>query len=279
MGGVWAQRRSAFSRECLDSKGAKMVIWKRFGLILTVGILFLFTASLNVFAEDIKIGGGGASINTVFKPVTPHFKDATGIYLVNLQSTPVDGLKSLLEGSIDASTAAVSLENMIVGVEKQGIKVDPNSLQQTVIAKCKTVVFVHKDNPVTKLSKEQLKGIFTGKITNWKDVGGLDKDILIVWGLKSPGQNALFAKHILDGAQVTKNVLETTDYDGIKENIQSNPEAIGIDPIGFADSTVKVIETPELSSPVIIVTKGAPSPKVQKLIDFIKGEGQKYIKQ
>lgn len=45
------------------------------------------------------------------------------------------------------------------------------------------------------------------------------------------------------------------------------------------DDTIKVLEIPEMSSDIILVTKGKPSPNVRKLIDFIKGEGQKYIRQ
>ncbi|MBI5233808.1 MAG: substrate-binding domain-containing protein [Deltaproteobacteria bacterium] len=245
-------------------------------------ITLLFAAVLMTgaaFADEVKVAGGGAAINTVFKPITSHFEKATGLYLVSTQSTPKDGLVSLLNGSADAATAAVSLQSMISGAEKDGIKVDAAALQQVEIAKSKTVVFVHPSNPVSKLSKDQLKGIFTGKINNWKQVGGQDKEIIVVWGKKSPGQNALFTKVILDGEPVIKEVLETSDYFGIKQNVGSNQEAIGIDPLGIADATVKVVESPEVASPIILVTKGAPSPNVQKLINFIKGDAQQYIKQ
>ena len=248
------------------------------GWVGTAIAIFLFISG-GAFADEVKVAGGGAAINTVFKPVAPYFEKATGIYLVSTQSTPKDGLVSLLNGSADAATAAVPLQSMIRGAEKDGLKVDPAALQQLEIATGKTVVLVHPSNPVTKLSKDALKGIFTGKITNWKQVGGPDRDIMVVWGKKSPGQNALFTKVILDGEAVVKEVLDTTDYFGIKQNVGSNPEAIGIDPLGVADATVKVVESPEVTSPIIIVTKGAPSANVKKLIDFIKGDGKQYIRQ
>ncbi|SNB46853.1 substrate-binding domain-containing protein [Geobacter sp. DSM 9736] len=230
-------------------------------------------------AEEIKVGGGGASIATAFVPVKPHFEKATGMNLINLQSTPKNGLIDLVQGKLDAAVSAVALEGMIAGAEKDGVKVDPASLQVTPVAKNKTVAFVHKDNTVKKLSKAQLKGIFTGKIANWKEVGGPDKDIIVVWGKNSPGQNAQFVKGILDGEPVTKEHLEATDYASIKQTVASNPEGIGIDPLSFADDTFKPVEMDvELTSPIILITKGKPSAKVQKLIDFVKGEGQKYIK-
>ena len=144
----------------------------------------------------------------------------------------------------------------------------------------KVVVFIHPSNPVTALTKDQMKGLFTGKITNWKDVGGKDAPVLVVWGKNSPGQNALFTKIILDGEKVIAENLETTDYKGIKDSILANPEAIGIDPLGMADASVKAIKpSPEVTSQIRLVTKGAPSAAVQKLIDFIKADGKKYIKE
>ena len=47
----------------------------------------------------------------------------------------------------------------------------------------------------------------------------------------------------------------------------------------LADDTVKVPEQPEIASAVVLITKGKPSPGVQKLIDFIQGEGKKYLKE
>ncbi|MBI5739510.1 MAG: substrate-binding domain-containing protein [Nitrospirae bacterium] len=241
-------------------------------------VLFLMSGAIALGAE-IKVNGGGAAINTVFRPLASPYEKATGNTLNVLQSTPKNGLIDLIEGKADIATAAVTLENMIKGAEKDGITVDPASLQQTEIAKNRTVVFLHKDNPVKKLSREELKGIFTGKITNWAGLGGNDLPIIVIWGKASPGQNAVFTQEILDGEAVTKDVLDATDYVNIKETVAANAEAIGIDPLGLSDATVSVPNIPEISRPIIAVTKGRPSPDVQKLFDFIKGEGRGYIKQ
>ncbi len=251
---------------------------KRSSLILAVVVVFLLSGGVNAFADEIKVGGGGAAMSAIFKPVQLYFEKATGVYLSNLQSTPKNGLIDLINGKVDAATAAVPLASMIEGAQKDGVKVDASELQQVVVGKNRTVVFVHKDNPVTKLSKEQLKGIFTGKINNWKEVGGKDQDLIVVWGQKTPGQNALFTKQILDGEPVMKEVLDAGDYASIKEKVTVNPESVGIDPLGLADETFKVVEIPEITSPIILVTNGKPSPNVQKLIEYIKGEGQKYVK-
>jgi len=230
--------------------------------------------------EDIKVGGGGAAMSTIFQPVKPQFEKATSITVINLQSSPQDGLADLLAGKVEVATAAVPLDSMVAGVIKNGVKVDPAALVTQDIGTNRTVLLVHPSNKVGKLSKDQIKGIFTGKIANWKEVGGDDKEIVVVWGKGTPGQNGQFSRTVLDGEPVAKDVLESTNYAKIKETVSATPEAIGIDPFGMADNTVKVIDSdPLLTSPIIAVTVGKPSPKVQKLFDYVRGEGKAYTRQ
>ncbi|RJQ49781.1 MAG: phosphate ABC transporter substrate-binding protein [Nitrospiraceae bacterium] len=242
--------------------------------------VFIIMAVVTVsFGDEIKIGGGGAALNSIFKPIKPHFEQATGITLNILQSTPRNGVIDLVQGRLDVATAAVPLESILTGIEKEAGQIDTSDLQQHIIGQNRTVIFVHKDNPVNALTKEQLQDIFTGKTENWKEVGGSDMPIIVVWGKASPGQNALFTKMILDGEQVTMNQLDATDYQNIKETIAVVPEAIGINPLGLSDDTVKVVQSPDVLSPIILITCGNPSPEAQQLVDFIKGDGKKFVTQ
>jgi len=246
--------------------------------LLTAAVLALSLSP--ALSAEIKLGGGGASIATVFSPVKSAFEKASGNNLIILQSTPKDGLKQLWKGELEVAVTAVGLDGMIAGALKDGVAVDKAALQAIEIGINKTVVLLHPSNPVTSLTKEQLKGLFTGKIGSWKEVGGSDAPVLVVWGKNSPGQNALFTKVLLDGEPVAPENLETTDYKGIRETVAANPEAIGIDPLGMVDDTVKAIKpSPEANSPILLITKGKPSAAVQKLIDFIKADGRKYIKE
>lgn len=52
--------------------------------------------------------------------------------------------------------------------------------------KKKTVVMIHPSNPITNLTNLEIKGLFTGKTRNWRDVGGKDAPVLIVWGKNAP---------------------------------------------------------------------------------------------
>lgn len=250
---------------------------RRYGLIFVFLVLTCIVGA--AYADEIKVGAGAAPSNSILKPVKEHFEKSTGIKLTIIEQGPKLAMQEVIRGTIDAAGAGLTFDEWIDMMKKEGIEVNRAELQAHVIGKSKAVVMINKANPVTKLTKEQLKGIFTGKITNWKDVGGKDMPIIIVWAKLTPGMNSLFVNKVLDGETVLKEVLEATTGADLRQNIVSNPEAIGISASSVADETVKVPEQPDAVSDIILVTKGKPSANVQKLIDFIKGEGQKYIKK
>jgi phosphate transport system substrate-binding protein len=240
--------------------------------------LFFALGTAGYAADEIRIGGGGASFADVFDPIKAPFEKATGITVFNLHSSPGDGMSDLVKGKVDVAIGAVPLENMIAGAEKNGAKVDATKLVKTVVGSNKTVLLINPTNRVSNLTREQVKGIFTGKIVNWKEVGGDDKDIIVIWGKGTPGQNAQFKKEVLGGQEVTA-IVDTTNYAKIKDTVASTPEGIGIDPHGMADASVKVIEmVPAVVSPILAITLGEPSPKVKKLYEYISGAGKGYLK-
>jgi len=239
--------------------------------VFCVGVVLFLMGGL-ALAQEIRVGGGGAAIATVFVPLKTDYEKSSGDSLTIVQSTPVKGLIALEKGEVDIATAAVSLESMVAGAAKEGVNIDPATLQQAEVANNRVVAFVHKSNPIKKLSKGQLKKIFSGKISNWKELGGNDEPIVVVWGTATPGQNALFTKKVLDNEAVTASAVKATDYLSIREIIKANPGAIGIDPEGMTVATVNIVDIPLVTSPIIVVTKGKPSAKVEKLLAYYNDE-------
>jgi phosphate transport system substrate-binding protein len=145
--------------------------------------------------EELKIGAGAAPTENILKPIKPYFEKATGIKLQILDYGPKQAMLELEKGVIDAACAGLTFEDLLDLMKKEGVPVkDPASLNFVEIGKDRIVVLIHKDNPVNELSKDQLKGIFTGKITNWKEVGGKDMPIIVVWGKLIPGTNKFFVE-------------------------------------------------------------------------------------
>lgn len=253
---------------------------KRHMAHLTTALFLTMAATAGAYAEEIKVGGGGAPMDTILKPVKEHFDKASGNSLNLVFSSATLSFKQLINGELDASTAGLAYEDLLVAAKKDNVVVsDPAAYVPTTIGKGKIYTVVHKDNPAAKLTKEQLKGIFTGKIANWKEVGGNDAPIIVVLSNINPATNAAYRKLALDDAPYTTDVLDAGRFEDLRDKVASTPEAIGFGPVTMIEKSIKVVDTPEVSRPIILVTKGKPSPKVQKLIDFIKGDGQKYVKQ
>lgn len=244
--------------------------------IIAISTVLFSLFATHVMADVLKIGAGAAPVENVLKPLEAAFEKASGVDLSITPSGPKQAFVDLDRGTVDAAAAGLSFDDWMALLKKEGVAVaDPKAYQAVIIGKDKVIVIVHKDNPVATLSKEQLTGIFAGKTTNWKDVGGKDAPILVVWGGLIQGTNSMFVKNIMGGAKPTDEVIAATTAEDIRHNVASNPEAIGIGPQAIINQSVRSPETPEVARQITLITKGAPSAKVQKLIDFIKAEGKK----
>ena len=236
-------------------------------------LLAFLALTVSAMAEEIKIGAGAAPTENVLKPAEAAFEKATKIDLSIIASGPKQAFIDLDRGTVDAAAAGLSFDDWMALLKKEGVQVkDPAAFKPVIIGKDRVVVILHKDNPVAKLSKEQLTAIFTGKATNWKEVGGKDSPILVVWGGLTQGTNSMFVKHIMDGAKPTSEVITATTAEDIRQNVSSNPEAIGIGPQAIVNASVRSPETPEVARQIILITKGPASAKVQKLIDYLSAQ-------
>ena len=249
--------------------------------IVAAAIILVMSAAL-ASAESINLVGGSTSMATVINPIKAPFEKATGIVLYATALGSKVALQKLDSGDAEVATAGHSFEELTGVIKKDNItlKNPVDSLKWVQLAPPAIYkVIVNPANPVTKLSKEQLAGIFSGKINNWKEVGGKDAPILCVVSNLSPGTNEAFSKTFLEGKKITVDTLDASSAADLRQNIAANPDAIGFVAAAFIDGTIKGVESLEMKSkPIILLTVGAPSAKVQKLVDFIKAEGSKYIK-
>ena len=135
-----------------------------------------------------------------------------------------EGLKQVSEGTVDIGNSDVAAED----------KLDETAAKELVDHQVCVVTMapiVNKDVAeagVKSLTKEQLISIFTGKTTNWKDVGGPDEDIVLVTRPESSGTRATFQKYALGGNEEASNTsMETDDSGVLLTNVKSTNGAIG----------------------------------------------------
>lgn len=200
------------------------------------------------------------------------------------------GVQTLIDGKVELAGASRPLKPE----EKKA------GLSATTIGYDAIAVFVHKSNPVKSLSKEQLKGIFTGKIKNWKEVGGKNAPIVpnteILTGKRATIE--MFQEHVMDGAAYAKFKEIDLPRDQIVDLVK-NENGICSVSLGLLASLskeerdkVKAISVNDIqpteknvqsgayliSRPLLLVTKGLPKGDVKEFISFILSpEGQAIV--
>lgn len=239
--------------------------------------LFLFIAMFvfappPTLAEQIIVEGGGAAISEIFLPMEHEYEKATGDDLKNIYSSPIEGLISLEKGSVDLLGTITPLQDSIKEAALMGVNIDPATLVSTQVGVSQVAVFINTYNNIKQLSKQQLKDIFTGKITNWKGVGGDDEHIEVVWEQGNSGVKRLFVSAILESESVTSKTISAKNYYSIRDIVSNKTGAIGIAPLSLKTIAVNTPIIPKMTAPIFAVTKGKPSKKVLRLLDFYKSE-------
>lgn len=238
-------------------------------IISFLAAIALATVSI-ASAADLKLGGGAPPIEKAIMPVKAKFQESTGIILNTKSYGPKFALEDLARGEIEGAVLFLKPEEVAGMIKKEGISLDPAALKGAEVGKDVVKVIVNPKNPVSKLSKDQAKGLFTGAITNWKEVGGSDSPVIVVFSPLIKGVNDLFTKHVLGGVPFTKEVLETGSAQEVRSAVATNTEAIGLSAVGMVDGSVKALTEPEISVPIIIYSKGEPSANLKKLIEFLQ---------
>ena len=256
--------------------------------VLAVFLAAAIGASLSGqgLASELVISGSTTVQKRIVEPGAAKLKEATGIDAKFQGVGTGKGMIALAEGKVTVAAASETLAEAIDSAKKQaadagGSFTAPPNLKFHELAKDSITVIVHKDNTVGSLSKDQLKAIHTGKVKNWKEVGGPDLPIKVVTSHAGSATRNVFAKQVMDGADYVAGAVEVrTTREEINE-VSKDKGGIGAVSEGFFaqnKGNAKAVKAPTVSRPLGLVTKGDASPEVQKLIDFfVKGPGKGLI--
>jgi phosphate transport system substrate-binding protein len=249
-------------------------------IIVIVGAYMVLAAGSN--SNKITIAG-----STSVQPVAQKLADAYTKEHPNVKITVQGGGSSV--GITDAEQGIVS-----IGASSENLTAnDSAKLNQTVIGYDGIAIIVNKNSTISGLTSAQLKGIFTGNITNWSQVGGSDAKIDVITREQGSGTRSNFQKLMLNGSQVESGAIVQTSTQGVKSAVSGDPNAIGFISLTGLDSSVKAVAvngvgisvanitngTYTLQGPLMFLTKGTPNSAVQDFMNWVLGpEGQAIVK-
>ena len=220
---------------------------------------------------------GSTALLPLLKPAQEEFQKRHAKVTVNIAGGgSFTGQNQVASGSVNIGNSDVGLQDSL---KNQGL----------VEHKLVGIPFVFIVNPgvtVDSLTQEQYIGIMTGKITNWKEVGGKDQAISIIHRAKSSGSRATIAEVVLKGSAFTDNAVIQDSNGAVRAAISTTPGAVGYVDAAYVDGSVKALayngvkysldSVQSGKYPVFtfgrMYTKGEPTGAAKAFIEYLTGK-------
>lgn len=243
------------------------------GLILLTALVALTFVGCGAGEKTVSTDGS-TSMNKVIGALGEAFENANeGVKFTYNPTGSTSGIQAVLEGRCDIGLASRDLKDE----EKS------SGLTGTLLALDGIAIIVHPENPVADLSLETIAKIYTGEITNWKDVGGADGEIVLIGREAGSGTRDGF-ESITDTEGSCKYRQELTATGDVITAVSQNPNAIGYASLASLSDNVKAVSVDgvapseatvkdgsyKVQRPFVLVTKTGEelSETAQKFFDF-----------
>jgi phosphate transport system substrate-binding protein len=153
------------------------------------------------------------------------------------------GFAALANGTVDIANASRAIKPE----ELESLKARGVEPVEFVVARDAIAVIVNPNNPVDRLTLQQISDIYSGKINNWSQVGGEDRPIVRLSRETNSGTHVYFLEEVLRLGQKDNKTFFSADTlllpssEGITSEVRDNPNAIGYDGLGYVTHDVKVV--------------------------------------
>jgi len=271
---------------------------------------WLFTFILSMFASvvfaakdnnAIQVKGSDTMVNLGQAWAEKYMEKNTADFVAVTGGGSGTGLSSLISGTCDIAMSSRNIKEKEIALAKQK-GINPYEIRVGLDG---LAVVVNPANPVSKLTLAQLADIFTGRVTNWKELGGQDERIVVLSREVNSGTHVYFKEHVLrkndsnSKEEFVSSALMLASSQAIADEVAGNPAAVGYYGMGYISPKQKPLaiakdekseyEAPTIenvingkypiSRPLFLYTNGEPIGLVKKFVDFtLSPEGQGIVK-
>jgi phosphate transport system substrate-binding protein len=257
-------------------------------LVLAVALLL---ASCSSGRRAIQIKGSDTMVNLGQAWAEDFMKNNPAVAIAVTGGGSGTGIAALISGTTDIAVTSRNMEpKEIEMAKKKGVK--PKEIH---VANDGITLVVNPANPIDKLTVKQLSDIFTGKITNWKALGGVDSKIVALSRERNSGTHVFFLGHVVklgdakSGNEFAPSVLMMPSSQSIIDEVVANANAIGYVGLGYLTAKEKALAIARdenspyvlpsvksvtakqypISRSLLFYTNGEPGEKIKPFIDFV----------
>lgn len=250
--------------------------------------------------NSIQIKGSDTMVNLAQSWAEKYMEENPAEFVAVTGGGSGTGISALLSSTCDIAMSSRNIKEKEVSLAREK-GVEPYEVKAALDG---LAVVVNPKNPLTKLTLDQLAQIFTGKITNWKELGADDKRIVVLSREVNSGTHVYFKEHVLrkndpnSKEEFAQGALLLSSSQAIADEVSGNPAAIGYYGMGYISNKQKPVLVAKdakseyaapaienvisgkypISRPLFIYTNGLPKDLVKKFIDFVLSEeGQDIV--
>lgn len=195
-------------------------------------------SSIENSGASIKIKGSETVLPITQMATEAYMKEHPESQLIVTGGGSGVGLSALLAGTTDIAQTSRSIKFD----EKQKIKEAGNVVKEVVIAYDALAIIVNPNNQISQLTREQLEGIFTGKIKNWKELGGDDMEIVPYARETSSGTYEFFKESVLNNKNHMAGIMSMPANGAIIQSISQTKGAIAYVGLAYLNPKVKALK-------------------------------------
>lgn len=256
--------------------------------LLRVSIsVMILTLSMSLMSACGRAAGSD-TIVAGSTSVQPYAEILAEEYMVLNPGSEID----IQGGGSSAGITAAQSQSADIGMSSRSLKEKEKGLWSVEIAKDGLALIVNAKNPIQNITLEQVRDIYTAKITDWSELGGPKSKINIIAREEGSGTRSAFTELVMGKAEITPKSIVQDSNGAVRQLVADDPNAIGFISMGLVNHEVKALHLDgveatadniingsyALSRPFLFVTNGEPTGLAKKFIDFtLSLEGQKLL--